>query len=78
MVSTTSGRIGDQERPIPEAEFRRIQVRLDLNPGFPTAAGRTPLAKVRTCLSVQRSQMASTRAAPARRSCGAPGARSRR
>lgn len=40
--------------------------RLDLNPGFPPSAGRTPLAKVRTYLAMQRSEMASTRTALAR------------
>jgi uncharacterized membrane protein YidH (DUF202 family) len=48
--------------PQPES----AEERLDLNPGFPPSAGRTPLAKVRTYLAVLRSQLASTRTALAR------------
>jgi len=53
MMTTTRDHIGDEES-------------LDLNPGFPPSAGRTPLAKVRTYLAVLRSELASTRTALAR------------
>jgi uncharacterized membrane protein YidH (DUF202 family) len=66
MVITTGDLIDDETSPIAQAELRRREERLDLNPGFPSSAGRTPLAKVRTYLAMLRSQMASTRTALAR------------
>ena len=66
MVITTGDRIGYEGSKIPKAELRRIEESLDLNPGFPPSAGRTPLAKVRTYLAVLRSKLASTRTGLAR------------
>ena len=43
---------------LPADLIRIIEHNQDLNPGFPPAAGRTPLAKVRTFLASARSQFA--------------------
>ena len=43
---------------LPSDLIRIIEHNQDLNPGFPPAAGRTPLAKVRTFLANTRSQFA--------------------
>jgi len=43
---------------LPSDLIRIIEHNQDLNPGFPPAAGRTPLAKVRTFLANARSQFA--------------------
>jgi len=46
---------------LPSDLIRIIEHNQDLNPGFPPAAGRTPLAKVRTFLADRRSLYAGTR-----------------
>lgn len=46
---------------LPSDISRIIDNSLDLNPGFPATAGRTPLAKVRTFLAERRSILASFR-----------------
>ncbi len=46
---------------LPSDLIRIIEHNFDVNPGFPRAAGRTPLAKVRTFLADRRSLMACSR-----------------
>ena len=66
MAIMADNRFGGNQPPLTEEQLRRSEESLDLNPGFPPSAGRTPLAKVRTYLAVLRSQLASTRTALAR------------
>lgn len=51
---------------LPSDLIRIIEHNQDLNPGFPPAGGRTPLAKVRTFLANRRSVLASYRTALAK------------
>lgn len=51
----------DFQVALPADLVRIIENSLDLNPGFPAAAGRTPLAKVRTFLADRRSLFACNR-----------------
>jgi uncharacterized membrane protein YidH (DUF202 family) len=51
---------------LPSDIIRIIENNLDLNPGFPRTAGRTPLAKVRTFLAERRSLYACIRTSLAR------------
>ncbi len=51
---------------LPSDIVRIIEHNLDLNPGFPPAAGRTPLAKVRTFVAERRSLFACFRTSLAR------------
>jgi uncharacterized membrane protein YidH (DUF202 family) len=51
---------------LPSDLIRIIEHNQDINPGFPPAAGRTPLAKVRTFLADRRSLFACTRTTLAR------------
>jgi uncharacterized membrane protein YidH (DUF202 family) len=51
---------------LPGDIVRIIENNFDLNPDFPTTAGRTPLAKVRTYLAERRSGLAEQRTALAR------------
>jgi uncharacterized membrane protein YidH (DUF202 family) len=51
---------------IPSDLIRIIEHNQDLNPGFPPAAGRTPLAKVRTYLADRRSMLSYYRTALAK------------
>ena len=66
MATMPDDRVGDHLTPLTEERKRSLEESLDLNPGFPRCAGRTPLAMVRTYLALQRSQMTSTRTALAR------------
>jgi uncharacterized membrane protein YidH (DUF202 family) len=51
---------------LPSDVVRIVEHNLDLNPGFPRSAGRTPLAKVRTLLAQRRSLFACIRTSLAR------------
>ncbi len=56
----------DFQIALPSDLIRIIEHNQDLNPGFPSSAGRTPLAKVRTFLADRRSQLSYYRTALAK------------
>jgi len=66
IENTTGARKINYLIALPSDIIKIIDNSLDLNPGFPLSAGRTPLAKVRTFLAERRSMLACYRTSFAR------------